>query len=441
MLTMGEKIREARLQRGLTQSDLGADLVSGSMVSQIEADKTRPSFPLLTAIANRLGLPTEHFMSELDDQFEFSAYTLLGEYYLVSQQPRRTVEILTSATSPNAPGRHRQEYLLLLARAHRQLGEYVQAVKHLEDLREQAFRLQDGRLMFSVLKESGYVEYGMENVDGAMFEWTKAIELGESLLRLDDISRVDISSDLTDLHYAMYRIHSRLGQTDAAAEDIQKAATLSRSFGRFRDIAEEYIRNAISSLDTADTGFAKGLIERAVYTLNAVRLVEQYILIHTKYNEANGAKPLDPWEQAAIATATADPGSFIKAELERIDQCIERGEAEAATRRIERCFEIIDDYRREIPIIGDWVAGHKYQLFICKARVEQLLGNAAASVAILEETLQALQSSEFAQAQLEVCAHLVKCYAEADETQRVYELSEHMETLLESIKNRAALLG
>lgn len=441
MQTIGEKIREARLQRGLTQADLGEDLVTASMISQIEADKTKPSYPLMTGIANRLGLPTDHFMNDLDEQFEFTAYIRLAEYYLLSQQPKRTIETLSYLASPNSPGLHRQEYLLLLARAHRQLGDYVQAVHHVEDLREQAFRLQDPRLMFSVLKESGYIEYGMGNAEGAMFEWIKAIELGESLSGQDDLSRVLYNGELTDLYFSMHRQHHRLGQADSARQYIEKAALICQNSGRFRDIADAYVNNAFQVLELADAGFAKSLLERAVCILDTARLVEQYILVHTKYSEASGSKPLDPWTQAAIATATADPSSFIEAELTRIGQSIDRGEGEAAERRIVRCFEIMDDYSREIPSISDWISGHKYHLFIFRARVVHLQGNLGAAISILEDVLQELQSPEYAKAQLEVCAYLILWYAESNKTERVYELSEHMESLMEKIQNRAFQLG
>lgn len=441
MPTMGEKIREARLQRGLTQGELGGELVSASMISQIEADKTKPSYPLLTALSNRLGLPPEHFMSDLDEQFALTAYIRLAEYYLLSQQPKRTIETLSSLDSPDSPGLYRQEYLLLMARARRQLGEYVQAVHHVEDLREQAFRMQDQRLMFSVLKESGYVEYGMGNIDGAMFEWTKAIELGESLATHDDASHVHFNGELTDLYFSMYRLHTRVGHTEDAKQFIEKSAILSQASGRFRDIADEYVTNALNALELADAGFAKNLIEKAVCILDSARLVEQYILVHTKFRENSGRKPLDPWTQAAIATATADPSSFIEAELTRIGQCLAREEADAATRRIERCFEIIEDYSREIPTISEWVSGHKHQLFIYRARVAHLQGHPNHAIEILENLLAELVEKGSEQARLEVCANLVIWYAELMETDRLYQLSEHMESLVEEIQNRASQLG
>jgi transcriptional regulator with XRE-family HTH domain len=101
MPSIGEKIREARLQRGLTQGDLAEDLVTPSMISQIEADKAKPSYPLLTAIANRLGLPVEHFLNELQDQFTLTTYLRLAEYYLLLKQPEMAESTLRSVDPPS----------------------------------------------------------------------------------------------------------------------------------------------------------------------------------------------------------------------------------------------------------------------------------------------------------------------------------------------------
>ncbi|KEO83266.1 HNH endonuclease [Tumebacillus flagellatus] len=63
MSTLGQKIRELRMRLGLTQSDLAAGLITPSMVSQIEHDKANSSYKVLEAIATKLEVSIEYFLS------------------------------------------------------------------------------------------------------------------------------------------------------------------------------------------------------------------------------------------------------------------------------------------------------------------------------------------------------------------------------------------
>ncbi|KUO95710.1 helix-turn-helix domain-containing protein [Ferroacidibacillus organovorans] len=54
MTSIGQRIRELRLSRGMTQTQLAKDIVTPSMISQIEAGKAQPSSALLRKIAERL---------------------------------------------------------------------------------------------------------------------------------------------------------------------------------------------------------------------------------------------------------------------------------------------------------------------------------------------------------------------------------------------------
>lgn len=59
MATVGQRIREIRIQKGMTQTELAKDLVTPSMISQIEAGKTIPSQALVQRLAERMQTPIE----------------------------------------------------------------------------------------------------------------------------------------------------------------------------------------------------------------------------------------------------------------------------------------------------------------------------------------------------------------------------------------------
>ena len=54
--SLGERVRQLRIARGLTQTDLAGDRCSKEYVSQIERGKTRPTADTIEWLAGRLGV-------------------------------------------------------------------------------------------------------------------------------------------------------------------------------------------------------------------------------------------------------------------------------------------------------------------------------------------------------------------------------------------------
>lgn len=63
---IGEKIREIRLKKGLTQRELAGDKITRNMLSLIESGNASPSIPTLQYISERLRTPIAYFFSETD---------------------------------------------------------------------------------------------------------------------------------------------------------------------------------------------------------------------------------------------------------------------------------------------------------------------------------------------------------------------------------------
>ena len=75
-MELGEKLRNARLDAGLTQKQLCEGLVTRNMLSLIENGSARPSMTTLTALAGRLGKSVSYF---LEDTAVISANTQVME--------------------------------------------------------------------------------------------------------------------------------------------------------------------------------------------------------------------------------------------------------------------------------------------------------------------------------------------------------------------------
>ena len=69
--TLGQKIREYRLKRGMTQEELAEKLLSSkSTISEYENNKIDIKISILREIAKVLGTPLSHLLSEEDDDID-----------------------------------------------------------------------------------------------------------------------------------------------------------------------------------------------------------------------------------------------------------------------------------------------------------------------------------------------------------------------------------
>lgn len=63
-MELGEKIRLARLEAGLSQRQLCGEVITRNMLSQIESGKAGPSVATLQYLARQLGKPVSYFLEE-----------------------------------------------------------------------------------------------------------------------------------------------------------------------------------------------------------------------------------------------------------------------------------------------------------------------------------------------------------------------------------------
>lgn len=66
-MTLGEKIKEARIEHRMTQKDVVGDYITRNMLSKIENGSATPSIKTLEYLAGRLGLPSSYFLSDLEN--------------------------------------------------------------------------------------------------------------------------------------------------------------------------------------------------------------------------------------------------------------------------------------------------------------------------------------------------------------------------------------
>ncbi len=134
-MELGEKLRQARLQAGLSQRQLCGDRITRNMLSQIENGSARPSMTTLQLLAQRLGKPIGYFLEEEDT----SELSLLKK--ALTAPPEEALGYLQQYTGADPAWEpvHRQLlcrcYLALAEKAFQQ-DKRAYALSLLESLRE-----------------------------------------------------------------------------------------------------------------------------------------------------------------------------------------------------------------------------------------------------------------------------------------------------------------
>ena len=69
-MSLGERLRQARLEAGLSQRQLCGERITRNMLSQLESGAASPSVATLSYLAARLGKPVGYFLDTLPPGWE-----------------------------------------------------------------------------------------------------------------------------------------------------------------------------------------------------------------------------------------------------------------------------------------------------------------------------------------------------------------------------------
>lgn len=70
-LSLGKKIKNLRLKKGMTQAELAGETITRNMLSQIENETAQPSVNTILELSEKLETPAEYFFSEINDADPF----------------------------------------------------------------------------------------------------------------------------------------------------------------------------------------------------------------------------------------------------------------------------------------------------------------------------------------------------------------------------------
>lgn len=96
MNSVGERLRQARLARGLTQEQLARGVATKGFISQVECNRATPSLAKLRLMAERLGLPIGHFTGD-HSPLELTYLRKSAELAVKAREPAQALALVEEA--------------------------------------------------------------------------------------------------------------------------------------------------------------------------------------------------------------------------------------------------------------------------------------------------------------------------------------------------------
>jgi tetratricopeptide (TPR) repeat protein len=258
---LGERIRQLRIARGLTQTKLGLDRFSKEYVSQIERGRVRPNEAALEWLAERLGVSRRFLESGVSSsEHERTAGVISrAEAAIAAREFEEAIVGLDRVVEAGTVVEPDLELraLLAAAAARSELGRIEEALSLLtraRDLVDQDSFTDVDRA--NVLFHVGQCRYRLSSVPTAVALFTEALELMRRSDAVDDRLRCRI------LRWRS-RCYRRQSDWEAARGDVEAALELSERLGDGEALAHGYFQASIIAERRGMWVLARSYAERA----------------------------------------------------------------------------------------------------------------------------------------------------------------------------------
>jgi tetratricopeptide (TPR) repeat protein len=260
--TLGDRVRQLRIAKGLTQTELAGDRFSKEYVSQIERGKTRPTDETTEWLAARLGVDKTFLESGVSSSERERVESVIAraEAALESNQHQDAVDELAQlGTAVEAAAVPALQFRALLAESwgRMNVGEVREAIARLEVARQ----LADGPGFSDVdraevLYRLGVCRYKISSIASAV------ALLGEAL---DLVQRSGLPADRLRSSILGWRSRCYRRQRDweAAREDVERALELAEGLNDRRTVAHHYFQASLIAERTGHWVLARSYAERA----------------------------------------------------------------------------------------------------------------------------------------------------------------------------------
>jgi tetratricopeptide (TPR) repeat protein len=379
LATLGTRVRNARLAKGLTQSEVAAGDASTAYISRIESGHRRPDGRLLEKIAARLDTTLEQLLHGIDAsrKAELTLNLDYAELSLASGQPEdtltRTAEVLEQDGPPELHGRARH----LRAAALESSGDLDAAINAFEELVSAPTGGLDW-LVAAIALSRCYRESG---------DLARAIDIGESAMgKLEEYALAG-SDEAVQLAVTLAAAHFERGDISHAIRLCNRAIEQAELLDSPRAKASAYWNASVMESNQGRVDAAVSLAKKAVALLeldsdnrNLARLRSQLGFSQLRLDPPALADAQANLERAEreLEWSSASPVDTARNRLGLARARYLAGDLDDAA---ERATAVIDDCR-ELPLLSAWARALLGQVL---ADQQDLDGAKAAYIEAIQE--------------------------------------------------------
>ncbi|GAC1487517.1 MAG: hypothetical protein NVS1B1_03380 [Candidatus Limnocylindrales bacterium] len=381
--TLGERVRAARREAGLTQGQVaGAELTKG-FISQVEAGQVRPSIRSLQLIAGRLGRPLEYFLGDepLADSKRSAFHRLAAEAALeraewpeASAHASQALDLAVRRTDQAVATRLLAAAALGAGRIEDAFDRITAALELLDQAPDAA---ETCRLLY--LRGSAYVQARQ------LVAACEAFEGARDLVERSEITDPRLRARISVALGTCYR---RLGRPTKALEAYHQGQAIASRSSELRLAAQGLMGAAVShydagELDGAVTSYERALelFERIADSRFELSVLQSLAAVHVELGELDEAQALAGGVRSRAEIMGASDRLPI-ADTIRARVSLARGQAAAAlalATTAERALAAAGDHRQQadaLRVIGaaSGVLGHAADADRAYRRSIELLG-------------------------------------------------------------------
>ncbi|WP_160036761.1 helix-turn-helix domain-containing protein [Paenibacillus sp. An7] len=305
---LGQKIREIREQKGLSQKQLAGEEMTRAYISLIEKGRAIPSSRMLRIIAKRLGKPVEYFLgneSEVSGVQEEITEALLDKAQLRFNEEdydsciRMTKHLLTLTRSDQV----KTEAYLLIIKSYNRSKQYSKAFEYGESSEFLFTRSGDRKLLTLFYLEMGKAAIYMESYVQARKLYQQAYTYSSKLKNLQD-EHIASLTFLATSHLELGEVQQAIEIYIKAEEEAKMAGNLEvygeiamglgKAYFRADPMSSEslyWTKKAVDCLKQGDSeSYVFALHNLAVIMLNSNEKKEALRLLHdcaSIYDERN----------------------------------------------------------------------------------------------------------------------------------------------------------
>ena len=260
--SLGERVRQLRVSRGLTQTDLAGTRFSKEYVSQIERGKTRPTAETIEWLAAQLGVEAAFLESGVSSSERERVESVVAraeaaieasQYEDAVAELERLAPVLPDLAAPELELRA----VLAEAWSRMYLGEIRKALEILDRARELAEEPKFTDVdRAQVLYHLACCRFKLNSISTALALYTQALEL---------VERSPLPADRLRSHIYEWRSRCYQRQRDwaAAQEDAERALELAEGLNDRHTMGHVYFQYSLIAERTGNWVLARSYAEKA----------------------------------------------------------------------------------------------------------------------------------------------------------------------------------